>query len=87
MTSLPQTPELGSVRQAYLQQQRVSNFYLCKNGVIYTRPLKVLVYWLKMTGGGLHPKVPEVQGLPVVVKLSTGLQLSSYTCPRYRKAC
>lgn len=37
----------------------------------------VFVYPLKMMGGGEHEKVPEVQGFPVVVRLSTGLQLSS----------
>ena len=41
------------------------------------RWVNVLVYPVKMMGAGEHVKVPEVQGFPVVVRLSTALQESS----------
>ena len=41
------------------------------------RPVNVFVYELNVIGGGVQPKVPDVHGLPVVVRLSTWLQLSS----------
>ena len=43
----------------------------------YLRPVNVFVYELNVIGGGVQPKVPDVHGLPVVVRLSTWLQLSS----------
>lgn len=43
----------------------------------YRSFVNVFVYSSNITGGGLHPKIPWVQGLPVVVRPSTTLQLSS----------
>ena len=48
---------------------------------MYLSPVKLFVYPLKMMGGGLHEKIPVVQGFWLVVNPSTGLQPSSYTVP------
>ena len=45
--------------------------------VTHCRCVNVLVYPVKMMGAGEHEKVPDVQGFPVVVRLSTALQASS----------
>ena len=37
----------------------------------YTKPVNVFVYWLKVIGGGVQPKMPSSHGFPVVVSPST----------------
>jgi hypothetical protein len=49
----------------------------------YCKPLNVFLYPLKVIGGGVQLKVPDVHGFSVVVSESTALQESSYTLPTH----